>query len=203
MKALISSDLARFTQTYALRGQKFSGCKVFCESFLFKGGFQAVFLYRLSHWFYCKRCTYIAWLLARWNLASTGAEIEFNAEIGPGLFIAHPSGIVIGRGTVLGSNITIFQGATFAVRSWHPDDIRKFPVVGNNCYFLSRCTVIGDITIGDNCVVAAHALVDSDMPEDALAVGTPAKIIPDRGRELMATWNTASPSTNYQAEESQ
>jgi serine O-acetyltransferase len=136
LRALMRSDLARFAQTYELRGQPYSKRRVFWESILFKAGFQAVFLYRISHWLFGKGQTYLAWMVARLNLALTGAEIEFNAEIGPGMFIAHPVGIVIGRGTVIGSGVTLFQGVSFGVRSWHPDYIRRFPTVGNNCFFL-------------------------------------------------------------------
>ncbi|MDD5312462.1 MAG: hypothetical protein PHO26_05440 [Dehalococcoidia bacterium] len=185
---LISSDLSRFAQTYALRGQKYSRVKIFFESFIFKAGFQAVFLYRLSHWFFKRHCIYLAWFFSRLNQSVTGAEIEFNAEIGPALFIAHPSGIVVGRGTVMGSNITIFQGVTFATRSWHPDDINRFPVVGDGCYFFAHCTVIGNVKIGNNCVVGAQALVSKDMPDGSLAVGTTADIIPGKGKELGGSW---------------
>jgi serine O-acetyltransferase len=136
LKALVQSDLTRFAQTYQLRGQPYSKRRVFWESILFKAGFQAVLLYRISHWLFGKGQTYLAWMVARLNLALTGAEIEFNAEIGPGMFIAHPVGIVIGRGTVIGSGVTIFQGVSFGVRSWHPDYIRRFPTVGDNCFFL-------------------------------------------------------------------
>jgi len=185
---LISSDLSRFAQTYALRGQKYSGVKIFFESFIFKAGFQAVFLYRLSHWFFEKHCIYLAWFFSRLNQSVTGAEMEFNAEIGPALFIAHPSGIVIGRGTVMGSSITIFQGVTFAAKSWHPGEIDKFPVVGDGCYFFAHCTVIGDVRIGNNCVVGAQALVNKDMPDNSLAVGATANIIPEKGKDLSGAW---------------
>src|SRR5438094_908668 len=94
--ALIEADLARFTQTYRLRRQPYSAAKIFFESFLFKAGFQAVFLYRLSHALYERGWIYPAWFLSRLSVAITGAEIEFNARIGPGLFIAHPVGIVVG-----------------------------------------------------------------------------------------------------------
>lgn len=188
----ISRDFARFQETFRLRGQRYSKIKVLLESIFFKAGFQAVLTYRISHWFYHKRCTYISWLLSRINIMSTGAEIEFNAEIGPGLFISHPVGIVIGRGTKIGSGATLFQGVTFGVSSWHPDSIRKFPAAGDNCCFFSHASVLGGITIGNDCIVAANSAVSKDMPDGSLAVGVPAVIHPEKGREKIMSWKGAS-----------
>jgi serine O-acetyltransferase len=172
---LIRSDLSRFTETYQLRNQKYSKFRILLESLVFKANFQAVLLYRLSHFLHQCGLTYAAWALSRFNLAFTGAEIEFNAKIGEGLFISHPCGIVIGRGTVIGSRATIFQGVTFGVKSWDPNCITKFPKVGNGCFFFANSVIIGDISIGDNCIIAAHSLVNKDVPEGHLAKGVPAK----------------------------
>lgn len=188
LRQLIRSDLARFTQTFILRGQSFSKRRVFWESVIFKAGFQAVLLYRISHHLYQRGWIYLPWFLSRLSLAITGAEIEFNAEIGPGMFVAHPVGIVVGRGTVIGSDVTLFQGVTFGVRSWHPDQIRKFPRVGNKCFFFSGAAVVGDVTIGDECIVGAHAVVTRDVPSGAMALGVVAEIYPGKGREAILSW---------------
>lgn len=188
LRELIRSDLARFTQTFVLRGQAFSKRRVFWESVIFKAGFQAVLLYRVSHHLYQRGWIYLPWFLSRLSLAITGAEIEFNAQIGPGMFVAHPVGIVIGRGTVIGSDVTLFQGVTFGVKSWHPDEIRKFPRVGNKCFFFSGAAVVGDVTIGDECIVGAHAVVTRDVPSGAMALGVVAEIYPGKGREAILSW---------------
>jgi serine O-acetyltransferase len=182
--ALLGSDLARFEQTYRLRGQSYSKFKAVVESFVFKPGFQGVLLYRISHWLYRNGWLYAAWLLTRFSVAITGAEIEFNATIGPGLFIAHPVGIVIGRGTVIGGQATLFQGVTFGVKRWDPESIHKFPKVGNCCTFFSHCTIVGGISIGDCCVIGANTLVDRDLPGESLAVGVPAQVYPNKGRDM-------------------
>jgi len=189
LRELIASDLARFTQTYELRGQPYSRRRIFWESVIFKAGFQAVLLYRVSHWLYQRGWIYPPWFLSRLSIAITGAEIEFNARIGPGMFVSHPVGIVVGRGTVIGSNVTLFQGVTFGVKSWHPDAITKFPRVGNKCYFFTGAAVLGDVTIGDNCIVGAHAVVTSDLPDGSLALGIPAKVYPGKGKEAILSWN--------------
>lgn len=189
LRELIRSDLSRFTQTFVLRGQPFSKRRVFWESLIFKAGFQAALLYRVSHWLFQRGWIYPAWFLSRLSVAITGADIEFNAEIGPGMFISHPVGIVVGRGTVIGSDVTLFQAVTFGVKSWHPDAIRKFPRVGNKCYFFAGAAVLGDVTVGNNCIVGAHAVLNTDVPDGGLALGVPAKIYPDKGAAAIELWN--------------
>ena len=189
LRELIDSDLARFTQTYVLRGQPFSKRRIFWESVIFKAGFQAVLLYRVSHWLYERGWIYLPWFLSRLSIAITGAEIEFNARIGPGMFVSHPVGIVVGRGTVIGSEVTLFQGVTFGVKSWHPDAIGKFPRVGNKCYFFTGAAVLGDVTVGDNCIVGAHAVLTCDLPDGSMALGIPAKVYPEKGKEAILSWS--------------
>lgn len=118
----------------------------------------------------------------------TGAEIEFNARIGPGLFIAHPVGIVIGRGVVMGSQATLFQGVSLAVKNWHPDEIARFPKVGNFCFLFAHAVILGGIELGDYCVVAANAVVTKDLPEGSLARGIPAEIYPNQGKIAIQSW---------------
>src|SRR5689334_2664028 len=109
LTALLRRDLARYCD--ANRGGRVSrpAWLVIVESCLFKSGFQTVVLYRLSHRLFQAGWLWAAWALARVNQLVTGADIEFSAQIGPGLLIAHPAAIVIGRGTVIGEDATIFQ----------------------------------------------------------------------------------------------
>ena len=192
LRELVRSDLHRFVETFALRKQPYSRRRVLFESLVFKAGFQAVFLYRLSHWCHQRELNYAAWALARMNVFLTGCEIEFNANIGPGLCIAHPVGIVIGRGTTIGANATIFQGVSFGVKDWDPDNIRSFPSVGDNCFFFAGCAVFGPVRIGNNCIVGGHSVVLSDVPDDALAVGLPMKLHLGKGGQSIRKWKEKS-----------
>ena len=187
---LIRSDFDRFTESFRLRGQEFSETKVWFESVVFKAGFQAVLLHRFSHWFHCCGMNYIAWFLARLSVMLTGAEIEFNARIGPGLFIAHPVGIVIGRGSIIGRSATVFQGVTFGVKSWSPDEIRAFPRTGDHCFFFAHAVVAGGVEVGDYCIVGANSVVNADVPDGGLVVGSPAKVTSKKAREKILSWRT-------------
>lgn len=182
---LIRSDLDRYAETYRLRGQKYSGSKIFWESLLFKSGFKAAVFYRMSHACYQKGWTHVAWWLMRLNQRHTGAEIEFGARIGPGLLIAHPSGIVVGRGSVVGARATFFQGVTLGVRSWLPEDIHRFPAAGDDCFFFAHAAILGGITIGDRVVIGANAVVLTDVPSGASAAGVPARIREGGGASMI------------------
>lgn len=188
LSTLIRADLDRFAETYRLRGQRYSKTRILFESIIFKPGFQAVLLYRIAHALFRHHWHYAAWFVSRLNQMLTGAEIEFNATIGPGLFIAHPAGIVVGRGTQLGAYATLFQNVTFGARSWHPNDIGRFPRVGDNCFFCASAVVVGPIDIGDNCVIAAGSVVTCDVQTGSLAVGVPAQDRPGRGASLLVSW---------------
>ena len=185
---LIRSDFSRFTETFRLRGQRYSGWQVFLESLFFKAGFQAVLFYRLSHWLYRMGLKYLAWFFTRLSVTLTGAEIEYNAAIGPGMFIAHPVGLVIGRGTKIGAHVTIFQGVTFGTEELAPHEIGRFPTVGDDCFFFAHAMVLGGISIGNQCVIGANSVVAKDVPDGALALGVPAVIQPDKGKEAILSW---------------
>ena len=61
--------------------------------------------------------------------------------------------------------------------------------MGNKCYFFTGAAVLGEVTIGDDCVVGAHAVVTCDVPNGGLALGIPAKVYPDKGKEAILSWN--------------
>lgn len=172
----IKSDLARYRETWKSRGEKPGMFRVTVESLLFKAGFQAVLLFRISHFFHHLGLNYLAWAISRINLFLSGAEIEFNAEIGEGLMIAHPHGIVIGRGSRLGKNITMYQGITFGVKDLKPENIKKFPVAEDNVTLFAGAKVIGGVTVGKGSSVGANSVVVEDIPPGSTAVGVPAKI---------------------------
>jgi serine O-acetyltransferase len=161
--ALVKSDLSRFAEKYREAGKKYSKLRIVVESILFKAGFQAVFLYRISHWLYQKKLIYLAWFFTRLNIFLTGAEIEFNASIGPGFCIVHPVGIVVGRGAQLGCQLTLFQGATIGIRSWRVDQIDHYPIIGNRCFIFAHGVVAGGITLADDCVIGANAVALTDQ----------------------------------------
>src|SRR3990167_3866338 len=133
--SLIRSDLNRHLSSYAAFSDKTQAVswKVKLYVVLFKTGFHASFMYRISHWFYQKKLIFFARLFMRCNLTFTGADIGFSAVIGSGLFIAHPVGLVIAHKTKIGQNATIIYNVLFGVKNWTSDSMDRLPQVGNNC----------------------------------------------------------------------
>lgn len=185
--ALIRSDLDRYLETYRLRGQQAPFWRVVLESFLFKPGFQAVFLYRVAHQLYRWKLIWAAWAISRLAQFLTGAELEFNLIAGPGLFIAHPGGLVVGRGTVLGAKVTLFQNVTFGASGWGPTVIGSFPQVEDNVFVFAGAKVIGGVSVGNDVIIGANAVVRTDVPDGAL-VSAVSEVVADKGAAIIAKW---------------
>ena len=105
----------------------------------------------------------------------TGIEIHPGATIGKGLFIDHGSGVVIGETTEIGDNCTIYQNVTLGGTG--KETGKRHPTLGNNVMVGAGARVLGPFKVGDNCKIAANAVVLSEVPPNCTAVGVPAKIV--------------------------
>lgn len=188
LTSILRSDLERYREFHRRSGRHVSSGRLLFESLLLKAGFQAVVMYRLSHWLHERGLTWPAGIVARLSLLTTGADLEFGARIGPGLLIPHPAGIVIGRGTVMGANATVFQGVTCGIQGWEAGPASAYPTLGDRVVLFARCSVLGGIRIGSRVVIGAHALVTHPVPTGALAEGTPARVHAGRGDVLLLSW---------------
>ncbi len=91
-----------------------------------------------------------------------------------GVRFPHPIGVVIGIGVKLGNNCIIFQNTTIGTKTLFKED---YPVIGENVIIGANSIIIGDIIVGDNVTIGASSLVNIDLPNNAIAIGCPAKII--------------------------
>jgi len=111
------------------------------------------------------------------NIVLFGLEVTPKCEIGPGLFIAHSVGTVIGAASI-GRNLTLFQGVTLGSRdltmSFEP--VNR-PVIGDNVVLGAGCKVLGGIEIGVGVIVGATAVVLESVPPGATVVGIPARVV--------------------------
>ena len=103
------------------------------------------------------------------TLAPESKSIEIAGQIGPGLQISHNFSVIMPNRA--GVNLRVGPGVVIG-RNGH-----EFPNIGDNCYIASNSVVIGGITIGNNCTVGAGAVVTKDVPDNAVVVGNPARIL--------------------------
>lgn len=136
-----------------------------------------VLMIRLSFFFKSIHLGFFAKFFSLLNVVFFGIECSTRSVIGPGLFIPHSSGIVIGAHSI-GRNATIYQGVTIGAKELdftHKSTSR--PMIGNNVTISSGAKVLGGIKIGHDSIIAANSVVIEDVPEMVLVGGVPAKII--------------------------
>jgi serine O-acetyltransferase len=140
---------------------------------LLYSGVHALWAYRVSHVLWQKpKLKGVALLLSQATRALTGIGIHPGASIGSRLFIDHGTGVVIGETAVIGDDVLIYQGVTLGGRA--PDKGKRHPTIGDRVMLGSGAKVLGPVKIGSDSAIGANAVVVTDVPEGAIAVGIPA-----------------------------
>ena len=150
------------------------------EVFLLYQGVHAVIFHRVSHWLWRHDCRFLARLNSQIARHCTGIEIHPGAAIGKRLVIDHGMGIVIGETAEVGDDCLIYHGVTLGGTG--KDQGKRHPTIGNNVLISCGAKVLGPFKVGDNSRIAANAVVLSEVPDDATAVGIPAQIVRIAGR---------------------
>jgi len=138
-------------------------------------GFHARQLHRLAHTLFRWHLPLLPRLVSHINRFFTGIEIHPGARIGDGLCIDHGMGIVIGETSVIGNNVTLYQGVTLGGTSHQR--AKRHPTLGNNVVVGVGAQLIGGITIGDNTKVGAGSVVITSVPANATVVGVPGRVV--------------------------
>lgn len=173
---LLRLDLLRFCYlSHGNEVQSPQGLRLWL--FLLSPRMAPTMIYRLSHFFFLCRLSIFAKLLSCANTVLFGIEIASACRIGPGLFLPHTQGTVLGAWSI-GSNVTIFQGVTLGARAldFDPGPSTR-PTIGSGVIIGAGAKVLGGVELGDNCRIGANSVVLSDVPACCLAVGVPARVI--------------------------
>jgi serine O-acetyltransferase len=138
-------------------------------------GVHALIMHRFSHWLWNKRFFWLGRMFSHIGRWLTGIEIHPGATIGRRVFIDHGMGVVIGETAVIGDDCTLYHGVTLGGTSWNKG--KRHPTLETGVVIGAGAKVLGPITIGKNAKIGSNAVVVKDVPENATAVGIPARIL--------------------------
>ena len=173
----------RFREDIAVIRDKDPAARSNLEIVLLYNGFKAVRSYRLANWCYRHNLKLLARAISQRCVWRTGIEIHPGATIGRRLFIDHGTGVVIGETTIIGDDCTLYQGVTLGGTG--KDTGKRHPTLGSHVMVGAGAKVLGPITIHDHSRIAAGAVVLTDIPENATAVGVPARVVRVGGQKVV------------------
>lgn len=105
-----------------------------------------------------------------------GLEISSNAKIGKGLYLGHPYNITVAGGVVFGDNCNLHKGCTIGRENRGKRE--GSPVLGNCVYVGINSTVVGNVVIGNDVMIAPNTFVNFDVPDHSVVIGNPGMIHP-------------------------
>jgi serine O-acetyltransferase len=145
-------------------------------------GVRAMAFHRLANFLWRHGLYFLGRLVSEISRVLSGIEIHPGARIGERLFIDHGVGVVIGETAEIGNDVTLYHGVTLGGLS--PDDGKvgkRHPTVLDRAVIGAGAQVLGPITVHRCARVGANAVVTKDVPENAIAVGIPARVLKPRG----------------------
>ena len=135
----------------------------------------AIFWHRVAHYLHNFHLITIARTISQLTRFFTGIEIHPAAKIGKRLFIDHGMCVVIGETAEVGNDVLMYHNVTLGGTGNHHG--KRHPTIKNNVILSSGSKILGPITIGENSKIGANAVVLKDVPDNATAVGIPAKVV--------------------------
>lgn len=138
-------------------------------------GFHAILIHRLAHGLWRRGWKWLARFTSHFARWITGIEIHPGATIGRRVFIDHGMGVVVGETAEIGDDCTLYHGVTLGGTSWNKG--KRHPTLKSGVVVGAGAKILGPITIGSRARVGSNAVVVKDVPDDATAVGIPARIL--------------------------
>ncbi len=143
-------------------------------------GLHAIVFHRINHRLWLWRVPILPRLLSQVARLLTGIEIHPGAMIGRGLFIDHGMGVVIGETTVIGDDVTLFQGATLGGTG--KERGKRHPTIEDRVVVGAGAKILGNITIGSGSLIGANAVLIRNVPSNSTVVGVPGRVVREPGR---------------------
>jgi len=150
-------------------------------------GFWAMIVYRFGRWRYriqpaiVRKLFSLSYhLLFKFIQIVTGIELPCEVEIGRNFVIDHFGGIIISGYAKFGDNCRIRNGVVVGLRRVEE---KCAPIIGNDVDIGAGAKLLGPIRIGNNVLIGANAVVLCDVPDNSVAAGVPARIMPRRPRD--------------------
>lgn len=137
--------------------------------------FRVMLSYRRAHRQYLKGHYFRARKISQRAARRTGIEIHPGAVIGKGFFIDHGSGVIIGETTIIGDNVTLYQGVTLGGTG--KETGKRHPTLCDNVMVSAGAKIIGSFTIGENSKIGAGSVVLEEVPPNCTVVGVPGRIV--------------------------
>ena len=137
--------------------------------------FKAIWKYRKAHKLYEKGHYFRARWISQRAARKTGIESHPGAVIGKGLFIDHGHGVVIGETTIIGDNVTLYQGVTLGGTG--KETGKRHPTLEDNVMVSVGAKVLGSFTIGENSKIGAGSVVLKEVPPNSTVVGVPGCVV--------------------------
>ena len=137
-------------------------------------GMLAMLFMRAAEFCYVIKLTPFSWIISRLNTHINSITISPRAKISRGFVVMHPVGVVINGNAVIGENVIIQSDVVIGAARRLAG---KSPVIGSNVEIGTGAKILGDITVGNNVVVGANAVVVKDVPDGAVMMGIPAKVV--------------------------
>jgi serine O-acetyltransferase len=155
----------------------------YLEVLLCYPGLHALWAHRVSHWLWRHGMRFLARFNSQVVRLFTGIEIHPGAEIGHRLFIDHGMGVVIGETSIVGDDVTLYQGVTLGGTG--KEKGKRHPTLKSNVVVGTGARILGNIVIGDNCRVGAGSVVLRSVPDNSTIVGVPGHIVLRDGKRVV------------------
>ena len=141
------------------------------EVYLSYPGFYAITMYRISHILWSLDIPILPRMISEYAHSVTGTDIHPGATIGSAFFIDHATGVVIGETSIIGNNVTIYQGVTLGGIKVDKslNNIKRHPTILDYVTIYANATILGgDVVIGENSVIGANVWITQSIPKNSV-----------------------------------